>query len=104
MKRAICGAVLAVVAAGCGKSDPAQNGALDTIVYARGEDSKKLDPADIEDGESANVVTQIFDTLVQFAPDSSQVVPALAQSWSASADGKVRSSGGRRRRSPACAP
>ena len=61
----------------------------DVLVYARGADSKKLDPQAIEDGESVNVVTQIFDTLVAFESKGTKVEPALATSWTSSSDGMV---------------
>ncbi len=57
------------------------------IVYARGADSKKLDPADITDGESVKVCTNLFETLVTFAESSADIVPLLAASWTASGDG-----------------
>ncbi|MCC6742152.1 MAG: ABC transporter substrate-binding protein [Planctomycetia bacterium] len=86
--------VLASGLAGCGKSEPGRNGpaggyAGEVLVYARGADSKKLDPQAIEDGESVNVVTQIFDTLVAFEAKGTRVEPALATSWTSSADGKT---------------
>lgn len=85
--------VLASGAAGCGKADPGKNAAGkfagDVLVYARGADSKKLDPQAIEDGESVNVVTQIFDTLVAFEAKGTRVEPALATSWTSSSDGKT---------------
>jgi peptide/nickel transport system substrate-binding protein len=81
---------------GCGKGDPKDKGAQppggfagEVLVYARGADSKKLDPQAIEDGESVNVVTQIFDTLVAFDSTGRKVEPALATSWTASADGRT---------------
>lgn len=58
-----------------------------TLVWARGKDSIKLDPADITDGESAKVTTQIFDTLVQYKDGSTEVEPGLALSWETSHDG-----------------
>lgn len=80
--------------AGCGKPatpgpNPPGGFAGDVLVYARGADSKKLDPQAIEDGESVNVVTQIFDTLVAFESKGTKVEPALATSWTSSPDGTV---------------
>ncbi|NUN48856.1 MAG: ABC transporter substrate-binding protein [Candidatus Brocadiae bacterium] len=85
MRTAVLGLLAAVCAAGCGKSDPSVE--TGTIVYGRGADSKSLDPQAIEDGESVNVVSQIFDTLVAFEAGTTRVEPALATSWTASADG-----------------
>ncbi len=58
-----------------------------TLLWARGKDSIKLDPADITDGESAKVTAQIFDTLVQYKDGSTDVEAALATSWDTSPDG-----------------
>ncbi|MCE9582838.1 MAG: ABC transporter substrate-binding protein [Planctomycetes bacterium] len=87
--RQILWGVVVLALAGCGKSGTAvKPGDEGTIVYARGADSKKLDPQAIEDGESVNVVTQIFDTLVAFEAKSTKVEPALATSWTAADAGK----------------
>lgn len=60
----------------------------DTLVVARGADSLSLDPALIEDIESAKVVANVFDTLVRYKEGSTEVEPALATAWSTSEDGK----------------
>ncbi len=59
------------------------------LVYGRGGDSVKLDPADVSDGESMKVTMQIFDTLVDYKPGSTSVIPSLAKSWETSEDGLV---------------
>lgn len=59
----------------------------DTLVYARGADATSLDPAMIEDGESAKVISQIHDTLVRYKPGSTEVEPSLAEKWEVSQDG-----------------
>jgi peptide/nickel transport system substrate-binding protein len=58
-----------------------------TFVWGRSGDAAHLDPAIITDGESAMVVTNIFDTLVAFAPGSTEIVPWLAERWETSEDG-----------------
>jgi len=63
---------------------PKQGG---TFIFARGGDSVKLDPAVIEDGESARVTNQIFETLVKFDGSTTNIIPALATSWENSSDG-----------------
>ena len=93
-------AVLALTAASaCGGGDPEKpaqaganggaggDGSGGTLVFARGGDSEHLDPAIINDGESAKVVTNIFDTLVGFEPGTLKLAPALSDRWSASPDG-----------------
>jgi len=59
----------------------------DTLIYGRGNDSVGLDPAHEEDGESFKVCESIYDTLVQYQADSTDIEPALAESWENSEDG-----------------
>ncbi len=60
-----------------------------TLVFAQSQDAVSLDPHDIEDGLSVNNTSNMFDTLVRFKADSTQVEPSLAESWTVSADGLV---------------
>ena len=79
------------------KPDPFSNEALwlveapgkDTLIYARNGDSVGLDCIDETDGESFWVCKQVFDSLVEFEPGTTNVVPSLAESWEVSEDGKV---------------
>ena len=57
-----------------------------TLIFGRGGDSITLDPAIIEDGESAKVCDMIYDTLVQYKGNTTDLEPALAVSWTRSAD------------------
>lgn len=59
------------------------------LVYGRGSDSITLDPADAEDGESVKVISNVFDTLVFYSDDASEIVPALAEKWTVSEDGQT---------------
>ncbi|OQX26012.1 MAG: hypothetical protein BWK80_12590 [Desulfobacteraceae bacterium IS3] len=59
-----------------------------TLIWGRGGDSLSLDPARTDDGESAKVNANIFEGLVRFQGDTTEVEPALASSWEQSADGK----------------
>ena len=49
-----------------------------TFVFGRGADSVSLDPINTTDGESLRVTRQIFDGLLDFAPESTDIIPALA--------------------------
>ena len=60
-----------------------------TLIFGRGGDSITLDPAHIEDGESAKVCDMIYDTLVQYREDTTDLEPALAESWTRSPDGLI---------------
>lgn len=57
------------------------------LVFARGADARKLDPADVDDGESVNVLAQVCEGLVRFAPGSLKIEPWLAKSYQISPDG-----------------
>ena len=70
--------------AGCQR--PSQS-ARDTLVFARGADSQKLDPADVDDGESIKVLVNICQGLVRFKHGTTEVEPCLATSWTVSPDG-----------------
>ena len=85
---------LALLAAGCGGGDEggeattggeAQAGG--TLVFAGASDPVVLDGALVSDGESLRVIDQIFEGLVALAPGTTEIVPALAESWEASPDG-----------------
>ncbi|MBX6351309.1 MAG: ABC transporter substrate-binding protein [Clostridia bacterium] len=49
-----------------------------TVVWGRGADAVSLDPANVTDGESLKTTTQIFDTLLKFQGDTTNVGPGLA--------------------------
>lgn len=79
---AVLAAALALPLGACRKALPSS-----VIVYARGEDSESLDPQGFDDGESSKVADQIFESLVSFGPGTCDLVPGLAESWTASPDG-----------------
>ena len=60
-----------------------------TFVFGQSGDVVKLDPALIEDGLSARLTEQIFETLVTFDGSTTRIKPALAESWDTSPDGKM---------------
>ncbi len=60
-----------------------------TLVLAQADDAVSLDPNDIEDGFSVNNTSNVFDTIVRFKADGTQIEPALAESWTVSADQKT---------------
>ena len=61
----------------------------DILIFGRGGDSIHLDPIQPLDGESAKVCEVIYDTLVQFRDNTTEIEPALAEAWESSADGLV---------------
>ncbi len=59
------------------------------MIFARGADSQKLDPADVDDGESIKVLAAVCEGLVRFKVGTAEIEPCLATSWSISPDGLV---------------
>lgn len=57
------------------------------LVFGRANDSISLDPACTTEVESFKVTVNIFDTLVKYEEEGSQIVPCLAESWKSSEDG-----------------
>ena len=72
--------------AGCGGDETISGGGQgggggaggNTFVFGRGADSVTLDPINTTDGESLRVTRQIFDGLLDFAPESTDLAPSLA--------------------------
>jgi peptide/nickel transport system substrate-binding protein len=60
-----------------------------TLIYGRGMDSVGLDPAHESDGESFKVCDNVYESLVRFADDGTDVEPSLATSWDVSDDGRM---------------
>ncbi|MGH3089691.1 MAG: ABC transporter substrate-binding protein [Rubrobacteraceae bacterium] len=79
----VAGAAMLGVA-GCGggetiggrEGDGGEGGSVFT--FGRGADSVGLDPIHVTDGESLIVTRQIFDGLLDFEPETTNLVPALA--------------------------
>jgi peptide/nickel transport system substrate-binding protein len=83
--------VVSLLLPGCGSPNADSGSTLskDILIYARGADSRDLDPVSTTDGESVKVITNICETLVTFSPDGSNVIPRLAEKWDVSDDGKT---------------
>ena len=75
--------LLAIFLAGCGNS----SARTDTLIYAQSEDPKTLDPVNTDIAEAVHVITNVFDTLVTYHDETSEIVPALAEKWETSEDG-----------------
>lgn len=81
--------LLGLTLCGCGSRAAVQPAAAQTLIIGRSGDSALLDPANTTDGESLRVTGNIFDTLVAYKPNNTEIIPSLATSWTASPDGKV---------------
>ena len=83
--------LVAVVALmlGCGPSASTGPGPsrTATLIYAQPEDPKTLDPINTDIAEAVHVLSNIFDTLVTYHDETTEIVPALAESWEHSPDG-----------------
>ncbi|MCP4113561.1 MAG: ABC transporter substrate-binding protein [Desulfobacteraceae bacterium] len=58
------------------------------LFIGQNADALTLDPAEITDAESSKVTLNIFEGLVRYKDDSTEVEPALAVSWDVSEHGK----------------
>jgi peptide/nickel transport system substrate-binding protein len=83
-------ALLVVAAAGCGGDDDEAEGdggqAGGTLVFAGASDPVVIDGALVSDGESIRVITQIFETLINLKPGTTELEPGLATEWEISPD------------------
>lgn len=89
-------ALFAAALAGCAKQDeetPDTPGGgtettySETFTYAQGADPRGLDPALVDDGESSKIIVNIYEGLLKYADDSTEVLPSLATEWTISDDG-----------------
>ncbi len=72
-----------------GKDDKKEEPVQDTLVFGRGGDSVSLDPINATDGESFKVTKNIFNTLVDYGQQDTEIFPSLATEWKVSPDGLV---------------
>jgi len=64
-------------------------GAKTSFIFGAQGEPVCLDPAIITDGISGRITNQVFEGLVKFDGNTTNVVPSLAESWETSADGTV---------------
>ncbi|QPC45789.1 ABC transporter substrate-binding protein [Mangrovibacillus cuniculi] len=57
------------------------------LVFGRGGDSVSLDPSQATDGESFKVTKNVFETLIEFGEQDTELHPGLATEWSNTEDG-----------------
>ncbi|KAB1075806.1 ABC transporter substrate-binding protein [Methylobacterium planeticum] len=60
-----------------------------TLVFCSEGNPESLDPARVTTTTAMNATWQMFNTLVEFAPGSTVIRPALAESWRVSEDGRT---------------
>ncbi len=71
-----------------GGTTPAAS-ARGVIVVGRGADAPSLDPATTSDAESSKVTRNLFEGLVSDKQGTTEIEPALAESWQVSPDGRT---------------
>jgi len=86
--------VALIALTGCAASapHPVQAGAPrcgGVLIFAKGKDATRLDPADTTDAESLTVTCNLYDGLVRFQRESTSIEPALAERWEVSDGGKT---------------
>ncbi|WP_027724723.1 ABC transporter substrate-binding protein [Tuberibacillus calidus] len=89
--------MLSIVLTGCSSSSNGEQGKKsnsngnggNVLIFGRGADATSLDPAIVTDGESFAVTKNIYDTLVEYKGQTTDIEPALAESWDISPDGKT---------------
>ena len=77
---------LMMLAVGCGDSSK-KTSKGEVFVFGRGGDSAGLDPAYETDGNSFMICDNIYDQLVLYADETTDIVPGLATSWTVAPDG-----------------
>lgn len=85
-------ACLSLALAGCGKVDKgAQNGGTkraNVFRYPINRDPTTLDPGEVQDGDTIDLLQNVYEGLVGWGTDN-QVVPLVAEKWDVSSDGKT---------------
>lgn len=83
--------IVAVFTAGCiGQEKPPETKAPAkpmVLVYGNGGDAVRLDPADVTDGESVSRLDSIYEGLVRYKEEATEIEPCLAERWDIAADG-----------------
>jgi peptide/nickel transport system substrate-binding protein len=83
---------LLLSAAACGGTDEGGNGGAQqggaTLTFGTSADPVVLDGALVSDGESLRAIDQMMEGLVTLKPGTTEVQPALAESWDISPDGR----------------
>src|SRR4030042_1345543 len=79
--------ILLAVLASVGTSVAASPKPGGTLIFGRGGDSVGLDPAYETDGNSFMICDNVYEALVEYKDESTELEPLLATSWQISPDG-----------------
>ena len=82
---------LVLLAAGCGPHEtPVELGnKTQTLLLGNGSEPRDLDPHTAVSTTESNILSALFEGLVNFSPDGKTVVPGAAERWETSPDGRT---------------
>ncbi len=90
-KKSLLSAALAVVFGAstltAADAAPLSRKPQDNLFYATSTEPLGLDPALVDDNDSGNINCNIYESLLQFKSDNTDIEPCLAESWTISEDG-----------------
>lgn len=81
-------ALVAAAGVGCGSRKSGGGASEGVFRYALQSRPTTLDPALVEDGDTIDMLQQVFGGLVQWSP-TNEIVPNIAKDWDLSADGRT---------------
>jgi peptide/nickel transport system substrate-binding protein len=81
--------VFALLAAGLALASPTPEAAVKTVVIGTTDKATNLDPAEAYDFHTWELFYNVYNGLLSYAPGTTEIVPALAESYSANAAGDV---------------
>ena len=80
----------ALLAGGCKRKTPVEKGIQDQIIHlGNGSEPRDLDPSTAVSNTEANILNTLFEGLVNYSPDCREIVPAAAEKWEVSPDGRT---------------
>lgn len=100
----LCAAMVSTMLAGCGNKKEAKSesnegtakteaggeadagNVADTLIFGQSADPRGMDPALVDDSLSSKINCQIYEGLLQYAKDSTDIEPCLAKEWEISED------------------
>jgi len=77
-------AAFSLLISGCARREPAAD-----VTIINGNEPESLDPHIVTGVSELRLVKSLFDGLVKLEPTNAAPVPALAQSWEISSDGRI---------------
>ena len=83
----LCLVMIAASFSGCVTEEEEPEPGEMVLIFGSSGDAKRLDPGDVTDGESIQRMDNIFESLVEYKPSSTEIQPCLATSWDMSEDG-----------------